>query len=263
MGTQASVNVAFVVAHPGHELRLARWFVTTKPSFFVIAKGSRSTCSEARIQASHGMAVEAGAVPAEPFGSAFDRELYAWILTGDGRAFGRLADTLRDAFVTREVSLVVTDAWQNYNPIHDLTHLLARVAAAEASRRLGRPVEVLDYPVVPDALAGAPRGTERRRIVLTESEVAEKLALIARHPEISDETAGLLAAGGPGVLNIETLHDPRSLADLTPTVDTPPLYECYGRERVAAGLYAEVLRWSHMAPIVTALAARLAAASRP
>lgn len=262
MGTQPSANVAFVVAHPGHELRLARWFVTTKPCFFIIAKGSRSTCSEARIQASRDMAVELGAVPAEPFGSAFDRELYGWILAGDSSAFDRLADALRDAFVTREVSLVVTDAWQNYNPIHDLTHLLARVAAAEAGERLGRPVEVLDYPVVPDALAGTSCGAERGRIELTEAEVAEKLALISRHPEISDEAAGLVDADGRGVLDTETLHDLRSLAELTPTADAPPLYECYGEARVASGLYAQVLRWRHMAPIVSALASRLAAAGR-
>ena len=256
------MSVAFVVAHPGHELRLARWFVTTKPFFFIIAKGARSTSSEARIQTSRAMAVELGAVPVEPFGSVFDRVLYDWILSGNGAAFDALADQLRDAFVARGVSRVVTDAWQNYNPVHDLTHLLARVAAAEAGERLRRPIEVLDYPVVQGALARAPCGAERTRIALTEAQVADKLALISRHPEISDEIASLLEAAGRDILSVETLHDTRPLADLTPSLDAPPLYECYGQERVASGLYAEVLRWSHMAPIVTSLTSRLAAAGR-
>lgn len=255
------MSVAFVVAHPGHELRLARWFVANKPFFFVIAKGSRSASSEARIQASRDMAVELGAVPVEPFGSTFDRVLYDWILSGNGAAFDALTDALRDAFVARDVSRVVTDAWQNYNPVHDLTHLMARVAAAEAGERLGRPIEVLDYPVVLGA-ALTPCGAERTRIALTETQVADKLALISRHPDIADEVASLLEVAGRDFLGIETLHDTRPLADLTPTPGAPPLYECYGKKRVAAGLYAEVLRWGHMAPIVTSLTSRLAAAGR-
>lgn len=262
MGRQSPANVAFVVAHPGHELRLARWFVTTKPFLFIIAKGSRSAYSEARIQASRTMAAELGAVPVEPFGSAFDHVLYGWILDGNGAAFGLLADELRDAFVARGISLVVTDGWQNYNPIHDITHLLTRVAAAEAGQRLRRPIEVLDYPVVLGGLARAPRGAERSRIDLTEIQVADKLALILRHPELSGELTGLLEASGRDVLDTETLHDTRPLMDLEPTVDAPPLYECYGEMRVASGLYAEVLRWSHMKPIVTSLASRLAEAGR-
>lgn len=234
----------------------------TKPFFFIIAKGSRSACSEARIQASRKMAAELGAVPVDPFGSAFDRVLYSWILNGNCAAFGLLADELRNAFVARGISLVVTDAWQNYNPVHDLTHLLARVAAAEAGQRLRRPIEVLDYPVVQGALAQAPHGAERTRIHLTEMEVAAKLALISRHPELSGELIGLLESAGRDVLDTETLHDTRPLADLEPTENAPPLYECYGETRVASGLYAEVLRWSHMKPIVSSLASRLALAGR-
>ena len=259
MGSQSSGNVAFVVAHPGHELRLACWFVTTKPFFFIVAKGSRSAYSEARIRASRDMAVELGAIPVEPVGSVFDRVLYSWILGGNDAAFGLLADALRDALIAQDISLVVTDAWQNYNPIHDLTHLLARVAAAEAGARLNRSIEILDYPVVPGALSRAPCGAERTRIALTEPQVVDKLALISRHPEISGELASLLEAGRD-VVNIETLHDTRPLTDLEPTVDAPALYECYGEMRVASGLYVEVLRWRHMEPIVTSLASRLAAA---
>jgi len=262
LGIQSSGKIAFVVAHPGHELRLAHWFVVTKPFLFIIAKGSRSAYSEARIQASRNMATELGAVPVEPFGSVYDRVLYDWILSGNSSSFGVLADELRQAFVARGVSLVVTDAWQNYNPVHDLTHLLARVAAAEAGKQLRRPVEVLDYPVVQGALARAPRGMERIRIALTEKQVSDKLALIARHPDIADEVSCLVAAAGRDILEIETLHDTRPLTELAPTVDAPPLYECYGEMRVASGLYIEVLRWSHMTPIVTSLASRLAAAER-
>ena len=70
------------------------------------------------------------------------------------------AETLKDRgddFVRREIDLVVMDAWQYYNVAHDLTHLMARMAAERASAQLGRRIPVVDYPTVPDELApGAP-----------------------------------------------------------------------------------------------------------
>jgi hypothetical protein len=250
-------RVALVAAHPGHELRLSTWVAQVRPLLFIIAKGARSGQSEVRIQASRALAVQLGAVPVDPFGAAFDRQIYQWILDRNIDVFSRMVDKLRDAFVEQEVGCVVMDAWQNYNPVHDLTHLLARVAAVEASKRLQRPIVRLDYPVVLGSLANAPCGLERMRMVLSEPEQVAKMQLIAGYPEIADDVEIMFKAAGRGVLDTETLHHLRPLADLTPTADAPPWYERYGEARVDSGVYASVLRWSHMAPIVSALVSRL------
>jgi len=246
------VTVAFVAAHPGHELRLSAWARRTRPVVFVTARGSRSGRSEARVAASRAVVETLGAMAGDPFGAAFDVDLYAAIMARDPAPFLALADTLRDAFGT--IDTVVADGWQNYNPVHDLTHLIARVAAAEAGARF------LDYPVVLGDLAHAPAGPMAEAIDLSVDERAEKHALIARYPDIAQDVAGLTAAAGDAAFARETLHHPLPLAALLPT-GAPPWYETWGEGRVAAGVYADCLRWSHMAPITAALSVRLEAVS--
>jgi hypothetical protein len=258
--TDHTVKPALVIAHPGHELRLATWVARSRPLLFVVAKGSRSGRSESRLAASRATATELGAICAEPFGAAFDTELYDAILGGDIDLFARLTDALSAAFVARGVDQVVTDGWQNYNPVHDLTHLVARVAAAEAGLRGGRPVACLDYPVVLGELAQAACGQEWARIALSEAQVEAKLAMAARHPDIAEDVEALIAAAGRPALRLETLHVPPPLGQLLPTPIAPPWYERHGRARVAAGVYGHALTWAHMAPIVSALAERLTAA---
>lgn len=251
-----------MVAHPGHELRLSAWISRARPLLFILAKGSRSRHSSVRIEASRALAQELGAQPAEPFGATFDSDFYQQILDGDLPAFGRLADSLREAFVRQGVFQVITDAWQNYNPMHDLTHLIARVAAAEAAQMLERSVECLDYPVVLGEMAHADLGSEVMRLNLAPDEVAEKMALAASYPDIAEDAAALSRAAGRRVYDTESLHQTLPLSRLIPTRE-PPWYERYGEGRVGAGVYSRVLRWDHMAPIVEGLSARLTRALAP
>ncbi|WP_132094808.1 hypothetical protein [Caulobacter sp. BK020] len=253
-------TTAFVVAHPGHELRLATWIARTRPLVFILAKGARAGRSETRIQASRLLVEALGATPSDLFGVAFDSEIYGWIMNRDVKVFSALADDLREAFVARRVEFVVTDAWQNYNPVHDLTHALARVAAAEASALTGRPVEVMDYPVVMGRLAHAPLGSEHSHIEQSSQDLAAKARLIDDYPDVADDVRALDDAVGREAVSRETLHRPLNLETLRGPLDEAPWYERHGEERVRAGVYSDVLRWSHMAPIVAMLADRLSAA---
>jgi len=259
LGIQGATT-AFIFAHPGHELRLATWIARSRSLVFILTKGARADRSISRIQASRLLAEQLGAASAELFGVAFDSEIYGWIMNRDVRVFSRLADDLRDALVANSVARVVTDAWQNYNPVHDLTHVLARTAAAEASVATGGRIEVLDYPVVMGRLAHAPIGPEHARIDLSPRELAIKARLIDQYPDIADDVRALDEAVGREAVSRETLHHPLDLETLRGPLDEAPWYERHGEERVRAGVYFDVLRWSHMAPIVAMLADRLSAA---
>lgn len=256
-------KAAFVIAHPGHELRLATWIARTGPLVFILAKGARSGRSEARMEASRQLAAVLGATPSEQFGVAFDSEIYSWIMNQDVETFSCLADNLREAFTANRIEHVVTDAWQNYNPVHDLTHALARVAAAEATADTGRRIDVLDYPVVMGPMAHAPLGPQRGEVEQSASDLAIKTALIDQYPDIAEDVGLLDAAVGREAVERETLHDLLDLGTLRGALEEAPWYERYGEERVQAGVYSQVLRWSHMAPIVAMLSDRLAAAKRP
>jgi hypothetical protein len=253
-------ETALVVAHPGHELRLTAWIAETRPWLFILTKGARSGHTEDRIETSLALAPQLGARPGRLFGVAFDVDVYAQILGGDTAYFDALTDSLRDALIAAAVTRVVTDGWQNYNPAHDLTHLIARVAAAEAAVACGQEIEVLDYPVVLGSMAGSAPGPEVWRAVLTPEAAAEKIALAAIYPGLTPDVAGLHGAAGRRAFDTESLHSPRALAELVPLPGQPPWYERHGEARVRAGVYERALRWEHMAPVVSALASRLAAA---
>ena len=244
---------ALAVSHPGHELRLMKWVEQTRPAVFILTSGSRSGTSRSRVQASRDLARELGATPAELFGRHLDREVYDWILAGDAAPFFALADELAESFVARDIGRVVTDAWQLYNVAHDLWRLTVEVAAGAAGAKLGRAVEVLDYPVVPPSMVTPQPGPERLRLDLSQADVARKLALARAFPEIGDDVTELLTLGGEAMLARETLHDLRPFRDLAPRPGETPLYEQFGEARVASGLYGSVLRWRHVAPIVMAL----------
>ena len=244
---------ALAISHPGHELRLMKWIEATRPAVFILTSGSRSGTSRSRVQASRDLAQELGATPAEVFGRHLDRDVYEWILAGDAAPFLALADELAESFVTRNIGRVVTDSWQLYNVVHDLWRLTVEVAAGTAGARLGRAVEVLDYPVVPPSMVIPQPGPERLRLDLSPGEVARKLALARAFPEIGEDVTELLAHGGEAVLARETLHDLRPFRELAPRPGETPLYEQFGEARVAAGLYGSVLRWRHVEPIVMTL----------
>jgi hypothetical protein len=151
----------------------------------------------------------------------------------------------------------VVDGWQLYSAAHDLAHLIGRAAAAEASATLGRSVEVIEFAVTPEPHATRPDTLQFR---LSEAEMAAKRSAALAHPGIEAELAEVLAAGGTDALAVEALRAPPALADLAPAPGERPLYEVFGEARVKAGLYGEVLRWAHMAPVVEGFAARIEAA---
>jgi len=248
---------ALVVAHPGHELRLFGWLAAHRPTVHILTGATR--VGPERIEASAALVAEVGATKGRLFGGVPDRDVYAMVLAGDPGPFHEWTDRLRDAFVADDPSLVVVDAWQLYNVCHDLVHVMARVAAAEASRRLGRTLAVHDYPVVVDAVAGpAPSGPLVGGLRLDAGELARKMAAARAFPDVACELAEIVAHEGEDALARETLRSTLPLDQLVPAPGVKPAYEWYGEQRVAAGLYREVLRWSHVAPIVASLRDRAA-----
>lgn len=247
-------RTGLAVAHPGHELRLSGWIARERPAVFVLTSGSRAGEDRMRVEASRALARRLGARPGGLFGDHLDRDVYAWIMAGDAEPFLALARRLADEIVAERLDRVVTDSWQLYNVVHDLWHLVVRTAATWAAERLGRPVACLDYPVVPAALAQRTAGPMEEARRLGAPEVRRKLALAAAFPAIADDLAEVLQAGGRDFVASESLHRLRPVAELLPRAGEQPAYEWFGERRVAAGLYGEVLRWGHAAPVVAALA---------
>lgn len=256
-------GVVLAVAHPGHELRLSTWIGRERPLVLVLTTGSRNGSDRTRVAASAALAGALGAEPGPIFGRHLDREVYRWAMEGRSEPFAALAEELADVFLCRRARRVVVDSWQLYNVVHDLWHLTVRAAAAMASRRLGEPIACYDYPVVPQSPGMPAAGPQRLGLRLAPAQVERKLALARAFPGIAGDVAEVLRAGGRAFLAGETLHALRPVSELAPPPGAKPLYESFGEARVAAGLYSDVLRWRHVAPIVERLGAQLEAAVEP
>jgi hypothetical protein len=252
-----SANAALVVAHTSHELRLHAWLKRARPSVHILTTGSRSGDDTARIRASEGVVTERGARHGSTFGAMLDRDLYAAVMAGDAAPFERLTDQITRDLISQKAELVVVDGWQYYNAAHDIAHVIGRVAAREAGRILGRAVPVLDYSVVPAELAPhQPCGAPRYVLALSAEEREDKARTAAAFPDIQLELAELMGHEGERAIAAETFNEPPPLDLLLAAPAQTPEYERYGEERVKAGLYKDVLRWTHVERIVCRLAAR-------
>lgn len=245
-------HTAFVFAHPGHEFRLMEFIRSNNSTVHIFTHGSRAAVSSARIEASAKLNRSLGAQKGNVFGAYSDRVFYTALLNQDFSFFETIIDQLSIAFEQDGTDQVVTDAWQNYNPIHDIAHICARMAAARTLARTGAKITVYDYPVVLGELAHAPCGPAIQRRHLSPESISFKQQLLAAYPDIADDASALIAIAGNDALSIESLHRLLPLSDLFPTV-TAPYYEQYGKTRVASGAYTQLITWAHVQAIVNYL----------
>jgi hypothetical protein len=234
-----------IVAHPGHELRLFDWMERERPSVFILSDGSGGAQSS-RLGHSVSAIRGAGSTLIEGSGQRSDREWYAAILAGDAAPFRQAADAIAAAALTVHAPLVVSDAADGYNPLHDLCQAVASAAVARVARGSKAP-EFLVSPAIASAM-GIPSIAWK-----LEAEAArrKRLAVAANMP-LAEEAARLLGEA-PDALYTEQL--------LVPTFDWPenwtPEWEAFGRKRVKEGRFAAPITYrDHVLPIAKALLGR-------
>src|SRR5207302_335483 len=124
-------------------------------------------------------------------------EMYDAILAGYRTPFIQWTEELTDALIDLDPALVVTDSWQMYNVCHDLTHVMARVAAGRASAYLRHPIEVIEFEVVPKPLAtDRPWGAEAFRLMLDDACLRRKHTMALKYRDLREEFRQLVALEG-------------------------------------------------------------------
>jgi hypothetical protein len=254
---------ALVVAHPGHELRLHHWLETMRPVVAVLTDGS-GPGDVPRIEHTTRVLEDVGARRGGVYAALTDRQAYATLLDRSVEPWLSLVERLTDDLVGADVTDVVYDGAEGFNPVHDVCNLLGSVAARRAGERLGRPVRAWDFPLEappddcpPELLAGA--STCR----LDAHAFERKLQAIACYEPLAPEVERAYATHGRRAFAVERLR-PARRGSLDHRPGEPPLqYEVYGRQRVASGRYAHVLTHAtHVRPLVEALDRRAATRAR-
>lgn len=235
-------------AHPGHELRLFGWMEQHKPTLFLMTDGSGGGAP--RTEHSLQSALLAGAHPGAIFGMAPDRDWYAAILNADLIMFDNVVSALIEAATANRSSIIVSDAVDGYNPMHDLCEVVAASAVANLRKR-GRSVSHL----VARAVAGGDGNEIVTEIALDRNAKARKQKAVDAYTPLAGEVQNLLDED-PAALSCEHLRRPTFAWD----AHWSPSWENIGASRVAASKYTQRIEYErHVRPLALALLERWSA----
>lgn len=239
IGMTMKRSSALLVAHPGHELRLHRWLEVAQPTLFVLTDGSGSA-GHSRVPSTLAVLEKAGARAGSIMAPFTDVEIYDAIMQRDLKKLTDVTLRLADAFV--DADFVVTDAWESYNPTHDICRIVGELATERASRPL------YEYPVVQNFEIS---GEDNEIVIHLDDDAAErKIASAYAYSELRGDVDEMLRSAGVEQLRLEVLRPARP-----PETSGKPFYETRGEQQVAAGRYSVVLRHrEHLQPFVEALA---------
>lgn len=246
VSSELPLPAALIVGHPGHELRLFRWLESARPVVFVLTDGSGS--GQSRTASTRALLGATGSTAGPVMGAFTDVEIYDAMMSGDiGRLVG-VTEAIAESLVRYGVQSVVADAFEFYNPTHDLCAVVATLAAARAGANASTRIGRYDYPLTTGA---AGKGIV---IPLDPTDVERKLAAAYRFANLTDDVDQLLRDVGTEDVGRELLRPVSASLEL-PVPARKPYYELRGEERVASGRYRTVLRYEqHFVPFVQALA---------
>ena len=221
-----------VVGHPGHELCVHHWLEVARPSIFVLTDGSGAVGSS-RLGDTRSCATAAGAAIGASLTPRPDRDWYRSLLENDRSLAVAAARAILHEARVQEPQLIVSDARDGYNPMHDMACGLAG-AVCERLRREGRRVEHLVFQVE----GSDPERAAMRSLQLDEAALARKIAAARAYRPLGEAVAARLADPG---------FDPTRECLFDPTAEPEawqPMYEVIGRERVAAGRYPRAIEYA-------------------
>lgn len=263
-------------AHPGHEVLLHGWLEQALPTVLILTDGS-GRCGNPRIEATRLYLTELGLKPGPIFGRFTDRQMYDAILRQDFAFFEKIAGEISDLILNESISLVVGDAAEGYNSVHDICRLLVNSAVKRANRFSSHVVKNLDYPVIDSRAAAASSDDHHITLQLDPQTFSRKIDAAKRfYPELATEVEQALAgthdnsyreflavsgrqlddrpSDGLETFRTEYLNVVSSDFDYETAIDEAPFYERRGELAMSGGHYEDVIRrLDHMAPIAKAL----------
>ncbi|MCP5410550.1 MAG: hypothetical protein H6924_00085 [Alphaproteobacteria bacterium] len=187
----------------------------------------------------------------EIFGPHTDKFLYRAIMQRDTRAICGLFDAIVTSLVVNDIDFVVADAWEGFNPGHDLCRFLVDTAIQAAEAQTGSRIQNYAIQLWETNRNGdmhRPRGT--LRLPLTPGAFQAKIDQARGYDDLQSEVDRALSSGGYDAFRTEHL-----IRVAQPRYEFPtgiPYYEQVGEERVRKGIYRSCLRFEdHFRPIMT------------
>jgi hypothetical protein len=240
-------DTQLLVAHPGHELLLYGWIHRARPVVHVLTDGSGHS-SAPRLEATLEILTAEGARRGAIFGRLSDRDAYDMILEGNTPLLLSVVTDLAMELRERRSKMIVCDAAEGYNPVHDLCRLIAGAAIEIADAG----VKQYEYAVVNRPDSFDPAGDDLR-LDLDDVTFEAKMETARRFAAFLPDVDEMLSRHGRDAFRHEIF---RRVIDWTDLGSGVPEYERFGETRVADGHYRNVIRKKeHILPLRDALRA--------
>ena len=255
-------QVALVVAHPGHELRIFHWFQKYRPTMYVLTDGSGRD-GVSRLHATTRLVERVGARAGNVFGPHSDREIYQSVLVLNCDLFHRLADRLTEGLIEQKAQFVLGDAAEGEFMSHDIWREARLLAVRRAEQVLGWPIVQYEFAVDSHPLNCPESQNEQKvHLELDEKSFGDKIDSAYEYLEVRRFVDEMMDAFGREAFRTECLFPvcDESLLALNP--EGKPKYELHGEKLVAEGVYPDVIRYqSHLKPLARSLHAAFAKAA--
>ena len=252
----SGTNTALIIAHPGHELRLAHWLERMRPIVHILTDGSGRS-EQARIDSSLTILKSTGAIPGAIMGRNTDRGLYADVLNQRTATFEQLTHDLTVQLVRSEVQMVVGDAEEGRVMAHDLYRAVRFAAIESAALQLGRPI--VHYEFVLDSSPNAcpdELRSEQVRFALDSNALKRKLALARNYRGLQKDVDEAIHRYGEQAFATEYLFPAVENNCDSRLRQARPEYEEHGRRLVESGVYETAVTFAdHIVPLMRKLQA--------
>jgi hypothetical protein len=246
----ASHQTLLAIAHPGHELRAYGWLEKHCPAVLILTDGSGHQ-TEGRFLRTVSILKSLQVDCCNWFNPYADRQIYQFILRGNGQFFLDLKAQLVDVLVqSPAIDFVLGDEYEGYNCVHDLFALVVHAAVCEV--RSQRSIQHYVFPTVghpnqcPDALL-----TQAIVVPLAPDRFERKIQVALSYSELRAEVKRAIEQHSIQVFQTEYFYPFQADHPKFQTFVThKPHYELYGEQQVEKGYYQDVIRFQqHIYPI--------------
>ena len=238
-------NVALVIGHPGHELRIYRFMELYKPVVFVLTDGSGSAASS-RIDKTRRIIQNTGCTEGGIIARFTDKEIYNHILQKNHPVFRSLAGELGNEFAKHDIDVVAGDSNEGFSPTHDLCRYIINCAVRQYALRKNKNVPNYEFylEAAPDKFPKE-KESELMQIHLDAEQFDRKYRAALEYPELAFELKRFLEMFGKKPFQTEYLWPVISETNPVGWQSALPDYETTGKQRMADGIYADAITFSH------------------
>lgn len=241
-------KTALIIGHPGHELRIFRLLEHCQPRVYVLTDGSGYNL-RSRLDKTENIFRDVGCVCSEIMGRFSDKTMYDLILSKDEESLRALLNEIVEDLKYHDIDMVMGDALEGFNPTHDLCRYLINSAVTVLDNS---GLQISNYDFLLDGPPGYCPDELRDQAIwmdLDEDDIQRKLEAAENYPEIASDVTIALEKYGYELFKKECLRPVLNNRTLR-NWQVEPMYEVYGRQRVASGKYTEMITFKeHMEPL--------------